>query len=75
MYTTTITTTVLLFFYHHQLAFIEHVIQENTNRESRFDGGDINLDERFTFDEVEKAVGRSKSGKAPELDGIMNECF
>ena len=58
-----------------QLAFIEMIMNENLERERSFDGGDVNLNTMFTFEEVEKAVGRPKLGKAPGLDGILNECF
>ena len=53
-------------FINQQKAEMEQNIQESQN---------IHLNQDFTWEENQAIVNHSKSGKAPGIDGFLNECF
>ncbi len=60
-----------------QLAFREHILNSNADRENVWSEETINheINKDFTIEEVHETVMRAKSGKAPGLDGLMSDVF
>ena len=59
-----------------QTQFMEDIKKSNSEREQSFEAhDDQGLNTDFTFEEVAKIVKKSKLGKAPGIDGLVNECM
>ncbi len=60
-----------------QLAFRAHILKSNKERENSWTDEDINeeINKDFAEDEVRSIVLKTKSGKAPGLDGLMSDVY